>query len=289
MSEMPYKSSAKSVTARALAVLAAFDVENPLLTLSQLARKAGLPVATVYRLAGELEDGRFLDRNSDGRYGLGVRLWEMGLLTPVHGWLRETAMPFLLNLQYDCRETVQLAVCDGTNAIYVEKLTSETSVPVQSRIGARIPLHATGVGKALLAFSPDSFVEAILAMPLTEYTPETITDRRTVLRQLAQIRQHGYAQSYQEYQPGSTSIAAPVLVDGTVQAAIGIVSYNLRTDLDQYIPSIRRAAEGLARRLEEAAGTAYPSISGSTPGVQRQPGERAQGGEGRVLGTCAAD
>ncbi|MGJ9404533.1 IclR family transcriptional regulator [Arthrobacter sp. KK5.5] len=270
MSEEPYKSSAKSVTARALAVLAAFDVENPLLTLSQLARRAGLPVATVYRLAGELEDGRFLDRDSAGRYGLGVRLWEMGLLTPVHGRLRETAMPFLLNLQYDCRETVQLAVCDGTDAIYIEKLTSEISVPLQSRIGARIPLHATGVGKALLAFSPEAFVDAILALPLTRYTPESITDRRTMLRQLAQTRQHGYAQSHQEYQLGSTSLAAPVLVGGIVQAAIGIVSYGLRTDLAQYAPSIRRAADGLARRLEGAAGTAYPSISDPLSGAQRQ-------------------
>jgi DNA-binding IclR family transcriptional regulator len=267
MSEEPYKSSAKSVTARALAVLAAFDVENPLLTLSQLARRAGLPVATVYRLAGELEDGRFLSRDSAGRYGLGVRLWEMGLLTPIHGRLRETAMPFLLNLQYDCRETVQLAVCDGTNAIYIEKLTSEVSVPLQSRIGARIPLHATGVGKALLAFSPEAFADAILAMPLTRYTPETVTDRRTLSRQLAQIRQHGYAQSHQEYQLGSASIAAPVLVDGTVQAAIGIVSYSLRTDLAQYAPSLLRAADGLARRLEDAAGTAYPSISDQSSGV----------------------
>lgn len=265
MSDEPYKSPAKSVTARALAVLAAFDVEHPLLTLSELARRAGLPVATVYRLAGELEDGRFLDRDGAGRYGLGIRLWEMGLLTPIHGRLRETAMPFLLNLQYECRETVQLAVSDGTDAIYIEKLTSEVSVPVQSRIGARIPLHATGIGKTLLAFSPDAFTDAILAMPLATYTPETITDRRSMSRQLAQIRQRGYAESHQEYQLGSSSIAAPVVVDGIVQAAIGIVSYSLRTDLAQYAPSLLRAADGLARRLEDSGGTAYPSISQPAP------------------------
>ncbi|TFD46952.1 IclR family transcriptional regulator [Cryobacterium frigoriphilum] len=260
MSDEPYKSSAKSVTARALAVLAAFDVDTPLLSLSQLARKAGLPVATVYRLAGELEDGRFLDRDSAGRYGLGVRLWEMGLLTPIHGRLRETAMPFLLNLQYECRETVQLAVCDGTNAIYIEKLTSEISVPVQSRIGARIPLHASGVGKALLAFSSEDFTEAILALPLTQYTPETVTDRRLLLRQLAQIRQRGFSLSHQEYQRGASSLAAPVMVNGTVQAAIGIVSYELRTDLVQYAPALLGVASRLAQRLQDAAGVAYPSI-----------------------------
>ncbi|WP_067449677.1 IclR family transcriptional regulator [Actinomadura macra] len=262
MSSEPSKSPPKSVTARALAVLAAFDVEHPLLTLSQLARRSGLPVATVYRLAGELEDGGFLDRNSSGRYGLGVRLWEMGVLTPIHGRLRETALPFLLNLQYDCRETVQLAVCDGAAAIYIEKLTSEMSVPVESRIGARIPLHATGIGKALLAFRPEAFTEVILAMPLKRFSPETITDRRVLTRQLAQIRQQGYAQSHQEYRLGSTSIAAPVLVGGTVKAAIGIISYSLREDLDQFAPALLHAAKGLAKRLAETEGTAYPSLSG---------------------------
>jgi len=96
---------------------------------------------------------------------------------------------------------------------------------------------------------------------LTRYAPDTITDRRSLSRHLVQIRQNGYAQSHQEYQPGSTSIAAPVLVDGTVQAAIGIVSYSLRTDMAQFAPSLLRATEGLARRLEDVAGTAYPSIS----------------------------
>ena len=262
MAAEPYKSSAKSVTARALAVLAAFDVEHPLLTLSQLARRAGLPVATVYRLAGELEEGKFLDRNDAGMYGLGVRLWEMGVLTPLHGRLRETAMPFLLNLQYECGETVQLAVCDGTSAIYIEKLTSEISVPVQSRIGARIPLHATGIGKALLAFSAESFANAILDMPLSSYTPHTVTDRRVLVRQLAQARVRGFTQSCEEYQMSSTSIAAPVLVDGIAKAAIGIVSYSLRDDLAQFVPALIQAAEGLGTRLHQTEGTSYPSLSG---------------------------
>ena len=262
MTEELYKSQAKSVIARALAVLGAFDVEHPLLTLSQLARRAGLPVATVYRLAGELEDGRFLSRDTAGRYGLGVRLWEMGLLTPVHGGLRETAMPFLLNLHNECAETVQLAVCEGTDAIYIEKLTSEVSVPVKSRIGAHIPLHATGVGKALLAFSPDAFVEAILTLPLKAYTPSTLSERRALSRELVQIAQRGYAQSDAEYQLGATSIAAPVIVMGTVKAAIGIVNYDARDDLAQYVPALLRATTGLAQRLEGVEGTAYPSLSG---------------------------
>jgi DNA-binding IclR family transcriptional regulator len=245
------KNTARSVTARALSVLGAFSIDAPSLTLSQLARRAGLPVATVFRLAAELEEGRFLDRNDAGRYSLGVHLWEMGLLTPVHGRLRETAMPYLLNMQYQCRETVQMAVCDGVDGVYIEKLTSEISAPIESRIGARIPLHATGVGKALLAFSPPSFIEIVLGMPLKRYTDETITTRRALAKELALIRDRGYSTSHQEYLMGSTSIAAPVLINGVATAAIGIVSYSARDDLAQYSDALREAADGLAVRLAE--------------------------------------
>ncbi|GAB2821789.1 IclR family transcriptional regulator [Alpinimonas psychrophila] len=245
------KNTSKSVTARALAVLGAFNVSEPSLTLSQLARIAGLPIPTVFRFAGELEEGGFLDRDDAGRYSLGVKLWEMGLLTPVHGHLREIAMPFLLNLQYDCREIVQLAVRDGVDAIYVEKLTSEESVPVQSRIGARIPLHATGVGKVLLAYSPESFIEVVMAMQLPRYTPETQTNKRALAKDLAVIKAQGYAKSHQEYLVGSTSVAAPVLVNGVIRASIGIVNYAAREDLDTFAPSVLRAANALGRRLEE--------------------------------------
>lgn len=245
------KNTARSVTARALSVLGAFSIEAPSLTLSQLARRAGLPVATVFRLAAELEEGRFLDRNSAGRYSLGVHLWEMGLLTPVHGRLRETAMPYLLNMQYECRETVQMAVGGGVDAVYIEKLTSETSAPIESRIGARIPLHATGVGKALLAFSPQSFIDVVLEMPLKRYTAETITNKRALVKELATIRERGYSSSHQEYLMGSVSLAVPVLVDGVATAAIGIVNYSTRDDLLQYVDALREAADGLARRLAD--------------------------------------
>ena len=242
---------AKSVTARALSVLGAFHVEEPQLTLSQISRATGLPVATVFRLAGELEDGGFLQRDTSNRYSLGVRLWEMGLLTPVHGHLREIAMPFLLNLQYATRETVQLAVCDGLDAVYVEKLTMVTDVPVQSRIGARIPLHATAVGQAMLASSPAEFIEQIAALPLTKYTPHTVTTKRELTRSLERVRTQGYALSTEEYLPGSTAIAAPVIVNGRVEAAIGVVNYDLRDDIERFVPDVLAACDGLTRRIDE--------------------------------------
>jgi DNA-binding IclR family transcriptional regulator len=258
------RSPPKSVTGRALAILAAFDVEHPRLTLSELSRRSGLPVATVFRLASELEEWRALDRDEQGRYGVGFRLWEMGLLAPVHRRLRETALPWLLQVQHETKETVQLAACDGMEAIYIEKLTSEESVPVTGRIGARLPLHASGVGKALLAFRGAAFAEAVLLQPLKAYTEWTITERGVLQRQLAQIRQRGYSTSRQEYHEGSSSIAVPVLVSESAVAAIGLVSYRLRDDLEQYVPAVKRAAEGIAARLHDASSNPFPSLSGTS-------------------------
>src|SRR5699024_1613491 len=148
----------KSVTARALSVLAAFSVESPALTLTEICDLTGLPLATAYRLSQDLTRASFLVKENDtGTYSLGSKLWEMGILSALHGRLRESSMPFLLKLQYSTGETVQLASRESTEAMYIEKLTMETSTPVESRIGARIPLHATGIGKALLAWSPTGF------------------------------------------------------------------------------------------------------------------------------------
>lgn len=253
--ETPKPTPAKSVTARALSVLGAFSAVTPRLTLSQISRATGLPVATVYRLAGELVEGGFLQRDSSGGFSLGVRMWEMGLLTPVHGRLREIAMPFLLNLQYTTRETVQLAICDGIDAVYVEKLTSEVDVPIQSRIGARIPMHATAVGQVLLAWADAKLIDEIADSELIAYTDQTMTNKRALLRELSDIRERGYSYSNEEYLPDATGVAAPVFVHGKLEAAIGLVDYNNRKSFDEFLPALFDACKGFGKRLEELSQT----------------------------------
>src|SRR5439155_11167805 len=100
---------------------------------------------------------RGLTRCDDSRYEIGLRLWEVGLVDPLHSRLREISLPFLQTLYETTRENVHLAVRDGNDALYVEKLAGHRSVPIISRIGGRLPLHATGVGKALLANETPEF------------------------------------------------------------------------------------------------------------------------------------
>lgn len=250
-----------SVTARALAILGAFDVAHPTLTLSDIARRTGLPLATVHRLVGELVAWRALDRGTDGGYTIGVRLWETALLSPLHTRLREVALPFLQDLHASVRENVHLAVRDGDEALYVEKVTGHRSVPIISRVGGRLPLHATGVGKALLAFQPPAVVEAHLSRPLARCTPYTVTEPGRLSRELAAVRQRGWARTHEEMTLGSCSVAVPVLgADGTALASIGIVVHSLGAALQRLVPALRTAAGQVAARLAETREDPYPTL-----------------------------
>jgi DNA-binding IclR family transcriptional regulator len=233
----------RSVTGRALAVLGAFDAEHPRLSLSDLARRTGIPLSTTFRLVAELEQWRALDREPDGRYAVGFRLWELGRLTPVNGGIREAAMPFMQDLYELTRENVHLAVRDGDEAIYVEKLTGHRAVPILSRVGGRLPLHATGVGKALLAAAPPAFRAAYLRGPLVRVTPYTLADPARLARELDLVRRRGWARTSEEMSLGSCSVA--VNVPGT-GAALGLVVHSVRRELDRWVPALRRAAAGVA-------------------------------------------
>ncbi|QFZ19531.1 IclR family transcriptional regulator [Saccharothrix syringae] len=240
----------RSVTGRALALLAAFDAEHPRLTITELARRARLPLATAHRLAAELAAWQALDRDESGCYHVGLRLWETASLAPVSAGLRETALPFMQDLYEATRENVHLAVRDGFDALYVEKLCGHRSVPVVSRTGSRLPLHPTGVGKALLAHADAEFVREYVERPLGRFTPYTITERGRLLREVRATAARGYALTSEEMTLGSCSVA--VAIPGSA-AALGIVVRSVRADLHRLAPDLRAAAEGIARRLADAA------------------------------------
>ncbi|MDG4797888.1 IclR family transcriptional regulator [Micromonospora sp. WMMD1082] len=241
------------MTSRVLAILGAFDVTHPALALSDIARRADLPLATTHRLVAELVAGRALARGADGTYTIGVRLWEAGLLSPLHTRLREVALPDLQELYTTVRENVHLAVRDGAEALYVEKVTGHRSVPTISRTGGRLPLHATGVGKALLAFAPPEVVAGYLSRPLRRCTAYTITEPGRLARELATIRERGWARTHEEMTLGSYSVAVPVRdADGTTLAAIGVVGHSLGAAGQRLVPALRAAAERVGARLAEA-------------------------------------
>jgi DNA-binding IclR family transcriptional regulator len=250
-----------SVASRVLAILGAFDVDHPTLTLSEIARRTGLPLATAHRLTGELVAWRALSRGADGGYTVGVRLWEVGLLSPLHTRLREVAIPFLHDLYDSTRENVHLAVRDGTEALYVEKFTGHRAVPIVSRVGGRLPMHATGVGKALLAYAGPGFIASYVAAPLARCTPYTVTEPGRLTRELAEVRRRGWAHTREEMTLGSCSVAVPILDgDRIALASLGVVVPSLRANLERLVPALRAAADQVAARLAASADDPYPSL-----------------------------
>ena len=144
-----------SVIGRAAALLGAFDARHLSLGISELSRRSGLPKSTTARLAAELTEHGFLERADGSDLKLGTRLFELGELASRQRKLREVALPYMADLRQVSRQTVHLAVLVGTEVMYVEIVRSRDAPRMPSEVGGRLPAHAAGVGKALLAFSPD--------------------------------------------------------------------------------------------------------------------------------------
>jgi len=239
----------RSVTSRALTVLAAFDQDHLRLGLSQIARRAGLPLTTTHRLVHELEAGQALERREDGSYVVGRRVWQLGLLAPVPLELREAARPFMQDLYETTRENVHLAVRDDLQALYVELISGRDSVPIVSRPGVRLPLHATGVGKVLLAHAPADLVRRALLDP-QRVTGYTVVEPGRLRADLAETRRRGFSRTAEEMTLGTFSLAVPVLdAEGRVVAALGLVTRTQRRDLPRLVPALRVTSAGITRVL----------------------------------------
>jgi DNA-binding IclR family transcriptional regulator len=238
-----------SVASRVLGLLAAFDDGHRSLTLTDLARRAGLPLATAHRLIAELVRWGALRRTETGEYVVGRRMWDLGLLAEVQTGLRQIASPFLHDLHAATLATVHLAVRDGTEVLYVDRVSGHVSVPIVSRAGSRLPMYATGVGKVLLAYAPASVVESVLA-DLSRVTPFTVIQPGRLAEQLRRIHREGYATTSEEMSLGACSVAVPVRgADGEVAAALGIVVATLGRDRARLVSALRVAARGIGRGL----------------------------------------
>lgn len=239
-----------SVSERLLAVIGSFDDRHRALTLTDLARRAGLAVPTAHRLVGELVGGGALERREDGRYVVGRLLWQAGLLAPVQGRLTEVADPFVSDVYAATLATVHLAVRDGDQVLYLHRLAGRASVPIVSTVGSRLPMHCTGVGKVLLAHAPPEVRDRVLSH-LPKVTPRTITSRHVLEMQLERIRREGVAMTAEEMSVGACSLAVPVVegADNSVAAALGVVVPTLKRDRQRLIGALQVAARGIGRLL----------------------------------------
>jgi len=235
--------------ARAFTILGVFRPGDGELTLAEIGRRTGLAKATAHRLLGELQLLGVVERTSGG-VRLGLRLFELGQLVPRQRDLLEVAGPFLNDLREATRQTVHLAVLDGADVVYVQKLSGHRGPEIPSRLGGRMPAYCTAVGKALLAFSPPELTESVLAGAPRRRTPRTVVAPGLIRVELAAIRRRGVAQEHEESAPGIACVAAPILDENQAPvAAVSITGWAGRLDARRLAPTVRTTALGVGRLL----------------------------------------
>lgn len=224
--------------------------------VTELAQRAKLDKTTTYRLANKLVGLGYLERDAAGRFGLGLRVLDLGFAYLASLDLRTHALPELRRLREALDGTISLAVLDGVEIVYIERFASkrlQASMPVG--VGARLPAYCTAMGKAMLAFLPPHALAALLErMPLTAWTPRTIVSREALERDLAGVRERGYATTDQETIDGLRALGVPIFDHARIPvASISIAVSVHAATLDELVataaPELRRAAAAISSRL----------------------------------------
>ena len=237
-----------TVLGKVMMVLHAFTIDDSTLSLAELGRRTSIPKGTLHRVLCDMVAVRMLDR-TDAGYRLGGSLFELGMRASVERSLLEVAIPFMEDLYVRTHETVHLGVLDGTEVVYLSKIGGHQQASAPSRIGGRMPVHCTAIGKVLLAYAGNAVREQALSVPLARYTPRTIILPGSLRTQLDRIATEGMAYEFEESATGIVCVAAPVRDGEDVVAAISVTGPSHRFRPDNHAASIRAAAERIGITL----------------------------------------
>ena len=243
-----------SSVANSLRLIKAFSEDEYEIGISDLAKRLGLAKSTVHRLASTLLEEGMLEQNpGDGKYHLGLALFELGTMVRRKMDFTVEARPFLRTLMEKTGETVHLAILDHDSILYIITHESKQALRMGSKVGTRAPVHSTAVGKVLLASQPDDEIERIVARGLPQSTPKTITEAKALRRELAAVRGQSYAVDDEESEIGLRAIAAPIRnYSGDVVAAISIagpVHRMAKKTLLSWVRELVEAADAISQRL----------------------------------------
>lgn len=241
-----------SVLDRVTAIFEAFGEHDEGLGISELARRANLPKSTVSRIAADLIDQRFLDREGSKLY-LGIRLFELGQTVAEPRKLREAALPLMKELSQATGRSVHLAILEKADVILVAVVRGGRALKPLGRVGERRPAHATALGKAMLAFSADDVVAEVVNGGLVPRTLHTRVEPSELLRELSEIRRTRSAIEREECAVDVVSVATPILRNGSVQiAAIAVSGSVAEMDVRQLASPVRAVALNLSHRIGTA-------------------------------------
>ncbi|MFL2000434.1 MULTISPECIES: IclR family transcriptional regulator [unclassified Microbacterium] len=249
----PQDASARSVIDRAFTILGTFQGGRVRQTLSEISRRTELPIATCHRIVQRLTEWGALERETEGRYRIGLRLWEVASLAPRAVGLQRLARPYMQDLYETTGYATHLAIREGRELISIERFQSPRRPARRPLVGNRYPMHATAIGQVLLAHAPEEIRAEVVEGDLEQFTPRTYTDRETLTRVLDDIRRSGYAVSDRQVDNIHVSVAAPVFgADATVIAAVSLALTEQDVDGKNMIHLVRLTATSISRALGAA-------------------------------------
>lgn len=251
--------SGEAVIERLVRILSTFNARRTSQTVAQIARRTDLPTSTAYRLVNDMVKHGLLERDSEGHLSIGLRLWELTLRgSPALG-LRQAAQPFMSTLNQRIRQHTQLGVREGTDVLFIERLSSPGASANITKIAGRLPMNASSSGLVLLAYAPASLQEEVLSGPLGKLTPLTPSQPDTLRSLIARVKRQGFAIAPGYIEEVSTGIAVPVF--DSSQRAIAALSVVLPRTADDRIPNeaaiidaLRSTASEISAALPQALG-----------------------------------
>ena len=248
------KESPATAVERALGILEAVAQRTGGMTNADLSRRLVIPKSSASYILRALEKHGYLRRTDDGKYRLGLKVVNLSRNALAGIDVRELALPIMRDLMHRSQLTVHLAILDGDEAVYIEKVDSPGFIKMDTWVGKRMEIHTTGVGKSLVAFEPEEKVHRIVqGRGLRKVTPKSITTMQRFMKELEHVRQVGYGIDDEENSLGVRCLGAPIFnEDNRVEAAIGVsatLSQVPREAVARYAEMVKEAARKVSSQL----------------------------------------
>jgi PcaR/PcaU/PobR family beta-ketoadipate pathway transcriptional regulator len=243
--------------ARGLSVLSSFSAEKPALSLTEISQRLQINKTTTFRLLSTLEALGYLQRDEQTKlYRPALEVLRLGFVVLSGLEVRQVAGPYLRRLVDEVEETVNLAVLDNHEVVYIDRVGSKHMVSIHRPLGSRLPVYCTSTGKALLAFLSPEQLEAVLeATAWARHTDRTLASPAALKENLALVRRRGFADSYGEMLPELCAVAAPIRQhDGQVVAAVNISVPTHRITYEKLVDDLGPKVMASAQQISTGLG-----------------------------------